>query len=136
MELTKLLKQELLAKCEELGITRYASKNKSQLIELINSKQTTQTMQTIEEDNSKKEIQNTQEVEEAPVVEEETPSAKIEDIKSTRYSGRPANQMVKFFNDKANEDLRKDQEEKLTEKEINNVANYVLIEALSNFKNN
>jgi len=57
MELTKLLKQELLAKCEELGITRYASKNKSQLIELINSKQTTQ---TIEEDNSKKEIQNTQ----------------------------------------------------------------------------
>jgi len=54
MELTKLLKQELLAKCEELGITRYASKNKSQLIELINSKQTT------EEDNSKKEIQNTQ----------------------------------------------------------------------------
>jgi hypothetical protein len=55
-----------------------------------------------------KEMQNTQQAEEAPVVEEEAPSAEIEDIKSTRYSGRPANQMVKFFTDKANEDLTED----------------------------
>ena len=41
MELTKLLRQELLVKCEDLGITKYTSKNKSQLIELINSKHTT-----------------------------------------------------------------------------------------------
>ena len=45
MELTKLLRQELLVKCEELGITKYASKNKSQLIELINLTQITQTTQ-------------------------------------------------------------------------------------------
>ena len=38
MELTKLSKTELFVKCEELGITKYKSKNKKQLIELINSK--------------------------------------------------------------------------------------------------
>ena len=38
MDLTKLLKKELLVKCEELGITKCKSKNKSELIELINIK--------------------------------------------------------------------------------------------------
>jgi hypothetical protein len=38
MDLTKLLKTELLEKCEELGIKKCKSKNKSELIELINSK--------------------------------------------------------------------------------------------------
>jgi len=38
MELNKLSKTELFVKCEELGITKYKSKNKKQLIELINSK--------------------------------------------------------------------------------------------------
>ena len=52
MELTKLLRQELLVKCEDLGITKYTSKNKSQLIELINSKHTTH------EDSLKNEIQD------------------------------------------------------------------------------
>lgn len=36
MDLTKLSKNELLAKCEELGITKCKSKNKSELIQLIN----------------------------------------------------------------------------------------------------
>ena len=36
--LTKLSKSELLAKCEVCGLTKYKSKNKSELIELINSK--------------------------------------------------------------------------------------------------
>lgn len=39
MDLTKLLKQELLVKCEQLGITKCKSKTKHDLIELINSKQ-------------------------------------------------------------------------------------------------
>lgn len=39
MDLTKLSKSELLVKCEELGITRCKSKNKSKLIELINEKE-------------------------------------------------------------------------------------------------
>ena len=39
MELTKLLKQELLEKCEKLGISKCSSKNKNELIQLINSKQ-------------------------------------------------------------------------------------------------
>jgi site-specific DNA-methyltransferase (adenine-specific) len=38
MDLTKLSRPELLAKCEELGITKCKSKNKDKLIELINSK--------------------------------------------------------------------------------------------------
>ena len=41
MDLTKLSKPELLAKCEELGINKCKSKNKGELIELINQKQTT-----------------------------------------------------------------------------------------------
>ena len=39
MDLTKLLKQELLVKCEQLGITKCKSKTKNDLIQLINSKQ-------------------------------------------------------------------------------------------------
>jgi len=38
MNLTKLSKTELLKKCEELGITKCKSKNKSELIDIINSK--------------------------------------------------------------------------------------------------
>ena len=38
MELTKLSKTELLAKCEELGIKKCKSKNKGELIDLINTK--------------------------------------------------------------------------------------------------
>lgn len=37
MELTKLTKTELLEKCDELGIKKYKSKNKNELIELIQS---------------------------------------------------------------------------------------------------
>ena len=39
MDLTKLSKPELLAKCEELGINKCKSKNKGELIKLINQKQ-------------------------------------------------------------------------------------------------
>lgn len=38
MDLTKLSKNELLVKCEELGITKCKSKNKTELIKLINGK--------------------------------------------------------------------------------------------------
>ena len=37
MDLTKLSKTELLAKCEEYGITKCKSKNKNELIEEINN---------------------------------------------------------------------------------------------------
>ncbi len=37
MELTKLSKTELLEKCEELGIKKCKSKNKCELIEIINT---------------------------------------------------------------------------------------------------
>ena len=47
MDLTKLSKEELLAKCEELGIKKCKSKNKGELIILINTKTTDST--TIQE---------------------------------------------------------------------------------------
>lgn len=37
MDLTKMSKDELVKKCQELGIAKYKSKNKSELIELINN---------------------------------------------------------------------------------------------------
>ena len=37
-DILKMKKPELLAKCKELGITKYSAKNKSELIELINKK--------------------------------------------------------------------------------------------------
>ena len=38
MDLSQLSKTELLAKCEEFGFTKCKSKNKNQLIEMINCK--------------------------------------------------------------------------------------------------
>lgn len=46
MELSKLTKLELLNKCQELGITKCSSKNKSQLVVLINSKQANNVSET------------------------------------------------------------------------------------------
>ena len=45
MDLTKLKRNELLAKCEELGFTKCKSKTKGELIELINSKNVTEKKQ-------------------------------------------------------------------------------------------
>ena len=47
MDLTKLLKHELLIQCQELGIIKCKSKTKSDLIQLITSKQTCSSKQTI-----------------------------------------------------------------------------------------
>ena len=53
MDLTKLLKSELLEKCEALGIKMYKSKNKSELINLINNKkQSNQKVELIIEDDN------------------------------------------------------------------------------------
>lgn len=41
MDISKMSKLELLKKCKELGITKCSSKNKGELIDLINKKQTT-----------------------------------------------------------------------------------------------
>lgn len=65
MDLTELSKLELLAKCEELGFTKCKSKNKNELVELINSKK--QPLKIIIEDDGdidetvilKNEIDNT-----------------------------------------------------------------------------
>jgi len=61
MDLTKLSKNELKLKCEELGIKKYKSKNKAQLIELINNesqhiKETPKIELIIEEDDENQSI--------------------------------------------------------------------------------
>ena len=48
MDLTKLSKTELLAKCDELGISKCKSKNKVELIELIDKKSKTEITYTCE----------------------------------------------------------------------------------------
>ena len=59
MDLIKLTKNELLAKCKELGFTKCKSKNKRELIKLINSKNVTEKKQIkliIEHDNEEETI--------------------------------------------------------------------------------
>lgn len=56
MDISKMNKLELLNKCKELGITKCNSKNKSQLIEIINSKKETTECKLKEQES---EINNT-----------------------------------------------------------------------------
>jgi DNA (cytosine-5)-methyltransferase 1 len=59
MDLTKLSKNELLVKCEELGITKCKSKNKTELIKLINGKSKKTQIEFIIEDNDEDCLQET-----------------------------------------------------------------------------
>jgi DNA (cytosine-5)-methyltransferase 1 len=59
MDLTKLSKNELLVKCEELGITKCKSKNKTELIKLINGKSKKPQIEFIIEDNDEDCLQET-----------------------------------------------------------------------------
>lgn len=51
MELDKLTKKELFTKCEKLGVIKYKTKNKNELIDLISSKEQTKKVELINEDN-------------------------------------------------------------------------------------
>ena len=59
MDLIKLSKTELLEKCEELGITKCKSKNKTELIKLINGKSKKTQIEFIIEDNDEDCLQET-----------------------------------------------------------------------------
>ena len=59
MDLTNLSKTELLEKCEELGITKCKSKNKTELIKLINGKSKKTQIEFIIEDNDEDCLQET-----------------------------------------------------------------------------
>jgi DNA-cytosine methyltransferase len=63
MDISKMSKLELLEKCKELGITTCSSKNKSQLIELINGKNKVVEEPKIILSNEEKAPQNTQIIE-------------------------------------------------------------------------
>lgn len=60
LNLKKLSKIELLAKCEELGIKKCKSKNKTDLIELINNAQQLETLQPEQTQIQQTQIQQTQ----------------------------------------------------------------------------
>lgn len=67
IDFTKLSKAELFIKCEELGITKCKSKNKGELIELINSTTTNKTKMT----NNTKKIIKTQKKQLELVIEDQ-----------------------------------------------------------------
>jgi DNA adenine methylase len=62
MDLTKLKRLELLAKCEELGITKCKSKNKGELIDLINKTQVEIIIEDIEDIKDNKDIDNEEKI--------------------------------------------------------------------------
>jgi site-specific DNA-methyltransferase (adenine-specific) len=63
MDLTKLSKSELLVKCEEFGISKCKSKNKNELIELLNNYKQKKTNLIIEEDDeNNEEVNKTNEI--------------------------------------------------------------------------
>jgi DNA (cytosine-5)-methyltransferase 1 len=74
MDISKMSKLELLEKCKELGITKRSSKNKSQLIELINGKNKVVEEPKIILSNEKTLPQNT------PIIEVETKILNVIDL--------------------------------------------------------
>ena len=54
MDLTKLSKSELLLKCQEIGIIKCKSKNKTELINLINENKSSQNKNLVKENNEEK----------------------------------------------------------------------------------
>lgn len=51
MEISKMSRLELLARCKEIGITKYCSKSKSQLIDLINGNETKEVVESNDRPN-------------------------------------------------------------------------------------
>ena len=74
MDISKMSKLELLEKCKELGITKCSSKNKSQLIELINGKNKGVEEPKIILSNEETLPQNT------PIIEVETKTLNVIDL--------------------------------------------------------
>ena len=74
MDISKMSKLELLEKCKELGITKCSSKNKSQLIELINGKNKVVEEPKIILSNEETLPQNT------PIIEVETKTLNVIDL--------------------------------------------------------
>ena len=74
VDISKMKKLELLEKCKELGITKCSSKNKSQLIELINSKN-----KVVEESNIVLSIEDTP-IENTPTVKVDTQTLNVIDL--------------------------------------------------------
>jgi hypothetical protein len=84
MDLTKLSKTELLEKCEEVGIKKYKSKNKSELIYLINNK--TQNKLIEHDEENKTDI----------IITSNTQNYNLLDILNglfTKYSNEPAKEL-------------------------------------------
>jgi DNA (cytosine-5)-methyltransferase 1 len=84
MDLTKLSKNELLVKCEELGITKCKSKNKTELIKLINGKSKKTQIEFIIEDNDEDCLQETNNIIEN--INNEITNKIIDDKQYIKYS--------------------------------------------------
>jgi DNA (cytosine-5)-methyltransferase 1 len=87
MDLTKLSKNELLVKCEELGITKCKSKNKTDLLKLINGKSKKPQIKFIIEDNDEDCLQETNIIENINnVITNEITNKIIDDKQYIKYS--------------------------------------------------
>jgi DNA (cytosine-5)-methyltransferase 1 len=87
MDLTKLSKNELLAKCEELGITKCKSKNKTDLLKLINGKSKKPQIKFIIEDNDEDCLRETNIIENINnVITNEITNKIIDDKQYIKYS--------------------------------------------------
>jgi DNA (cytosine-5)-methyltransferase 1 len=87
MDLTKLSKNELLVKCEELGITKCKSKNKTDLLKLINGKSKKPQIKFIIEDNDEDCLRETNIIENINnVITNEITNKIIDDKQYIKYS--------------------------------------------------
>lgn len=83
MYLSKLSKKELLVKCSELGILKCKSKNKNQLVNLLNDKKYVIKVENSLTTMNKKELQN-----------------KCEELKITGYKSKNKSQLIELINSK------------------------------------
>lgn len=96
-DLTKLSKAELLLKCEELGITKCKSKNKSELIELINNfKPNIKQVKLIIESDSENESDN-ESVDDNEVIDENDDEVNNEIVTNALFGNENENKNLKFI---------------------------------------
>ncbi len=88
MGLTNLTKTELLEKCEELGITKYKSKNKSELINLLKNKLV---------DKKKVELIIEEDINE-PIITHTTQNYNLLDILNSLFTKYSLNELAKELN--------------------------------------
>jgi hypothetical protein len=98
MDLTKLSKSDLFIKCEELGITKYKSKNKQELIKLISHKQDNNIKEVV---NNIKEINNN--IIDLTKLSKSDFFIKCEELGISKYKSKNKLELIKLIENKTRE---------------------------------